>query len=415
MSNKKNLKNKYILELKKTKPLAKLFTFHTHMKNKLYIETFKMEELKIIAKKHGIKMGSNKRILIERILEIFNKHIAATKIQSNVRKYFAKQFVKAIGKCTENIINESDPMTLEPLSEIPKMKIIYCKINPTQCYAFNIFSLMHTFLCNQQNKNELCLQNPYTRIEFSTEFKRNLFIAYKMYKLVVNEDEDNCYRKCSMCFELCDYMEMILNPRRRNSRGNSLTTVGTSSEEATMEFIRIVENYSNLVEFRARSTMQQRVNNLFVEINNLGNYTSADWFFAIAVNEQKLKDFAIVMNIILTESITTELLISVLPLTHTSFEDTIFNGLNEFVTMDIFYDNMLRLCEELVMTSLLNETRKLGAMFILGALTFVSNEAKEQMRWLYDHYTNVIVNVNERYFNEQLRQQQNIIEMDIEF
>ena len=143
------------------------------------------------------------------------------------------------------------------------------------------------------------------------------------------------------------------------------------------------ERINRLREIR-NMTIDQRVNNLFIEIDHLGNYTQASWFNLLERNEyiifyRNLYEIWYYRNMF-----TRDVRYGICP-----FLSPFYNVGN---IRNIIYNmntaDLKQLClisfENLVYTGVDDDHRKLGTMHALSALTLVSLGARVSLPWLYD-------------------------------
>jgi hypothetical protein len=178
-----------------------------------------------------------------------------------------------------------------------------------------------------------------------------------------------------------------LNDFRANRDGNN--------ENAFADYIPIVinnyelshdqyERINRLREIR-NMTLDQRVNNLFVEIDHLGNYTQASWFNLLERNDY-ISFYRNLYEIwYYRTAFTREVRYNICP-----FLSPFYNvgNIRNLYNNTISTRDLKQLClicfENLVYTGLDDEHRKLGTMHALSALTLVSLGARVSLPWLYD-------------------------------
>ena len=130
--------------------------------------------------------------------------------------------------------------------------------------------------------------------------------------------------------------------------------------------------------------MDERVQSLFMEIDQLGNYTNISWFNSLDHLKYARLYRAIfdIWNFHAQISLTVKN--TICPF-HGPFEG-IFN--TSIRHIDLTVAELKTICvivfENLVYSSICIEHRKLGALHALTALTVVSRPAREAMPWLYE-------------------------------
>ena len=83
------------------------------------LDKYSLKNLKIISKKHKLKTSLRKDFLVKNIITFFIREINVIKIQSAIRRWFVTEWIKSHGPTQRNCVNETDFLTIEPLSEIP--------------------------------------------------------------------------------------------------------------------------------------------------------------------------------------------------------------------------------------------------------------------------------------------------------
>ena len=142
--------------------------------------SYKLTELKEIAKYNKIKGAKTKPEYMAKIHDFFTKTLNAVKIQKVCRGFFVRLFFNVKGGM-ENIsrcVNENDFYTLEPLNDIHFTKFFIIKETNNESntfyYGFNILSLITMY-----RKNESIL-NPYNRQSLPIETIQNIFTHYQL-------------------------------------------------------------------------------------------------------------------------------------------------------------------------------------------------------------------------------------------
>jgi hypothetical protein len=143
------------------------------------------------------------------------------------------------------------------------------------------------------------------------------------------------------------------------------------------------ERINRLREIR-NMTIDQRVNNLFIEIDHLGNYTQASWFNLLERNGyisfyRNLYDIWYYRN-----TFTRDVRYGICPFLSPFYNmGNIRNIIYNMNTADLKHLCLITF-ENLVYTGVDDDHRKLGTMHALSALTLVSLGARVSLPWLYD-------------------------------
>jgi hypothetical protein len=309
---------------------------------KIDLTTLKLPDLKKYAKDMNIKVSGNKSEIKARIENQILLITSAIKIQKIFRRHLVSKWMELKGT-RENCVNDTDFYTLEPLNEIPYLYFIkYVDVSHNVNYGFDIKSL-----CTLATKNKK-FENPYNRENLKTTF------GTKMVKVV---------KLTNILFPGNDLMMDIANVYE------SSTTVATES------FSTFFQNLDQL-------TLNQRITNLFIHIDNLGNYTNSEWLTQL--NEDRRYYLVVKINQ-LWNKISNTLRRQICP--HISpFSAGFFGQLPAVINTEM----IVKMAEVLVYSGIDNEHKQLGAMYFLSGLTLVSVNARNQMPWLYENYFTIV-------------------------
>ena len=382
-----------IIITKTNKPVKEILTYKDFYKNKTDLKKYKIPELKAIAKHYTLYVTGTKPILISRIETYFNQIVNSIKIQRMCRGFFVRLSLKLRGiafKNIKNCVNETEFYTLEPLTEIPKELFFSYTDSTNFTYGFNVNSLITLY------KKKGKIINPYNRERLSNEVTQTIFSLYRLIIIIfprVLEDDNNSKNN--------NNIQQNNNNRPRSLSEGDLsnnhivnTIIHTSNivrvsyavnSETTeniliprLETIRI-----NLEEIRTKP-INQRIIEVFMEIDLLGNYTESSWFLNLEKREY-YKYYGALYDIWgYRAGIPYDVKKKICPL-----GDPFLNVLNNRVTYDNICINRLReacvtIIENMVHTGIDTEFRKIGALHVLTALTVVSLPARNSMIWLYE-------------------------------
>ena len=170
----------------------------------------------------------------------------------------------------------------------------------------------------------------------------------------------------------------LRTPRNRNTSydnsGNHINNERSIFERITTPEIRALEV------IRAQP-IETRILELFMEIDQLGNYTQSDWFSGL-LSHQYISLYRLLNNIWrrLPLDIRSKICIIGDPFSN------IFQrvSLTYELTFERIQESCLRICENMVFTGIDIEYRKIGALHVLSALTVVSINARRAIPWLYE-------------------------------
>ena len=311
----------------------------------------KIPELKEIATRLGVRKSGKKEELKTRIRDILKQHDKAEIVQRVFRGHIVRLWIRLKrGPNTDLksvVVNDSDFYTLEPVTE---MKFIYYlhytednkdnkeKRERNISYIFNINSLINLMMKTGK------MDNPYTREDLTQTLSPRLMrIIDLTYILFPNNDLSR--DSLTQATQITHVTALPLNPNT---------------------------NYATLAI------------ELFMKIDLLGNYTNIQWFNRLS---------------------NTQLCIFILRMFHfwnkidRNLRTQICPGRGPFSTGNLgaigvddartLAENralVIRIGETMVCDGLTDEHKVLGAMYFLTVLTVVSNEARQQIPWLYDNY-----------------------------
>ena len=327
-------------------------TITTGKKNKISSDNFKIldyknyksllehnynvSQLKIIAKKHSQKVSGNKPQLVNRLYNYLKYSYFATIIQKTWRRQIQKIFNESRGPALINrkCVNETDFLSLDNIDKIDHLQFFSFKDNDGFIYGFNALSFYNLI-------KKKPYKNPYNRNEITEDiiakFKKYLkyskLLKYPI-KLKINNDVSN----------ITIEQKISLNAQRIFQKIDEFGHITNASWFLDLErpmLIKLIREFIDIWEYRASLTQNTKKyicpphGNPFIGIN---------------------------LNSIIHNSNIYTLKLTILNI----FSNILFN------------------CRD-------NNSCSLGAFYILGALTIVSNSASESMPWLFEsfnHYTN---------------------------
>lgn len=285
-------------------------------------------QLKKILSNFRLKISGNKSVLVERIENYLKCNYYIKKIQKNFRGYLVRHFLKlrnpyGIMVDISQCSNENDFSSLEYFNEIPKIQHYVYIDNKNFQYAFKISSLID-YLCIKKKST-----NPYNRIDFSDVLKNKI--------------------------------------KEMNKINNIISILPKEVEE----------NY----ELTKEQEISIETTELFQIIDFLGNYSDVHWFLNLSGNRtyRFLRELEDIWNY--RAQLSHEMKCQIYPPNGKPFYD-----LNLTFNMNTFEIKKytLKIIRRLITSANDNDSQSLGALFILSALTLVSNSAAQSMPWLYE-------------------------------
>ena len=299
--------------------------------------SYNLSQLKIISKHYKLKVGGTKPVLLARVSTLLWLSTYATKLQRVFRGALERKYIKLHGPAVQNrslCTNDSDFVTLDNLSELPFDQFYSYKDKDGFIYGFD-FASIYSLLSQKQpvlsNKRTTAILNPYNRNEIPLEVFSDLEWLFRLSNIL----------KIQLIFEHVD--DVVL-----------------STEQI----------------------LDLRVLKLFQTIDGLGNYSDLGWFVSLS----KPKLIRLVREITdiwhYRAQLTSDIKRKICP----PYGDPFRNSSAQL----FFEDNInivrkltLDILEKFVNTGVDTDSRCLGAYYILGALTIVSEEAAAALPWLY--------------------------------
>tara|TARA_Y100000591_G_scaffold149662_1_gene128569 strand:- start:119 stop:1303 length:1185 start_codon:yes stop_codon:yes gene_type:complete len=294
----------------------------------LLINDYNIKNLKEILKSYNKKISGNKDELLVRTYNYLYLSYNCIFIQKIFRKCLIKNYNSLHGPGLKNrdlCINNIDFCTMEKISDIPYNQFISYIDRRNNIYGFNILSIYNIYL---QNKK---LENPFTK-DILDEKILTQILTYIRYSKLLKLDTNINFQQ--------------LKPIERSDRIN----------------LRIIS--------------------IFHEINLLGNYSNSIWFNNLSKNS---------LILFLNELIDIwNYRANLLPTTKCEICPPNGNPFKNYIIPNMYtlsYNEIKKRCvnilDILVNTGINQESRGLGAYYILACLTLVNNDAAEAMPWLY--------------------------------
>ena len=354
--------------------------YNTHKNNTVEdFKKYKLPQLKDACKKYNLKVTGNKSVLIERIQNCFSKTKSITIIQSLIRMHQARIYVYQRGPALKDrqiCCNTTDFVTLEPLNEISLPYFFSYRDDQQFVYGFNICSLITLVKSGSQK-----FINPYNRKPFNRQLIDTLIKVYNNnFFINIKFKDDNTF------FER--------NPRNYTRRilYNIRNTIPVSSVDNynprvdNRRFIASRENQDrlNFLTFtRQNNDISIRVERLFMEIDQLGNYTSSSWFNNLS-HMQYIRLYRCIWDVWnYRGQLNSYMKRQICPF-YDPFEGIFPRRLHTNISLEQIKKGCLIVFENLVYSSYDIELRKIGALHCLSALTLVSSNARLALPYLFE-------------------------------
>lgn len=279
-----------------------------------------VSELKEICRVNKIKISGNKPDLINRITTHFTQKSAVIKIQRAYRKHLINRFNNAKGEhYRKKCINETDFYSFDDIITIPYEQFFACDDIGGHVYGWDISSLWN-LICRAQTLPN----NPYTCLPF----------------------HEKLYTNIRQFMHLSGILKLNTN-----------------------YLIDVDSSYIN--------TFESKLLSVFQHINSLGNYSNHSWI--LELNEFQLRKFLSELHDIWTYRAGIANEVKQLICHHNPF---VISSIGN-ASLSTVRENVLNTIVNFVYKGINDEYKKLGAMYVLTALTIVSHNAATALPWLY--------------------------------
>ena len=356
----------------KEKPKVLELSYENYIENNKNLSVYKLPELKSIAKQHNLYVTGNKPVLLDRIRRYFLAIENAIVIQKYFRGHMIRYSFRIRGPCFKNIaqcVNDSDGYTLEPLNEIPFERFITITDKQNFVYGFDVVSLATVY--KKTNK----IINPYTRERVDYQVLHQIMSLFKIVNIVfpdcVTDDERkqtqmNTIIPVNTCTPRSPRNRVV----QRTSVTNNIYTQGQTLLMRKMQELRELP-------------LSRRIEDLFIEIDLLGNYTSSRWF-SILTKLQCFEFHRVLLYIWNRGDLPNETKRQICQL-HDPFLNNLLPRENYInLTLEQAQETCINVMEQIIHGGVDDEYRKIGTMHVLSALTIVSVPARTNYIWLYE-------------------------------
>ena len=361
--------------------------YENYINKAVVFKSYKIPELKDAAKKMGLHISGTKQILIDRIEETFIKSKYVRIIQRVFRGYIVRQSFKLRGpglKDRTKCVNDTDFITMEPLIEI-EVENFYSYIDSKKfIYGFNILSLIQMNEKRSHNENII---NPYNREKMDNEIISNIITLFKLTSIIYPEFKDANMKHNPRSNTRNNYARTRTRYYSRNSNNNAPNNTHNSNyinqSNQLLPITEYVETLNEILEMRT-TPLNNRIQNLFIKIDQLGNYTQSSWFTNLTLRQCIVlyREFYDLWNF--RGQITRELKLQICPYFGV-FEGVFSRNIhaNE-LTLEQIQTACVTVFENVVFAGINEEHKKIGAFHALSALTLVSTDARNALPWLYE-------------------------------
>lgn len=292
---------------------------------------YNVSQLKRMLSHYKLKKGGNKEILVERLYKFLKYSNFVVKIQKVIRGFFIRKYIEAHGegfKHRDKCVNQCDFVTLEDIKEIPYNQYFSYRDEDECIYGFDICSLYNHIMRGKQVSVNPYNRKPIPRPVILTirKFLRLSHINKIKVKIIVEDESENL------------------------------------SEQKKFELDSL---------------------SLFQTINELGHYSDSKWFTTLS--RVQMIRFIRELHEIWTfrANLSVEVKRSIVPplgnpFTNINLNTIQTNPLNKIRT------STLEIIKTLVKNGINNDSKGLGAYYVLASLTLVNIDAAAAMPWLFE-------------------------------
>ena len=297
---------------------------------------YNVNQLKVIAKHYKLKISGNKTQLVLRIFSYLYFSMYIIKIQKVFRSLLVKKYMFLHGPASMNrkiCTNANDFVTMEPLDEIKFHQFLSYKDTDGFVYGFDIVSLHNLIL---KSKDMHPVRNPYNRNMIPNYVTKSIKIILRLSRIL----------KINISLYYEDDIQNI--------------------------------PVEKVIELRALS--------LFQNIDALGNYSNSEWF--LSLNRSQLVRFVRELCDIWNyrAQLANEIKRNICPPYGDPFRNLSIQYVHTEPSMINVKKVILEVLEKFVNTGINNDSKALGAYYILGALTLVNSEAAISLPWLFHSF-----------------------------
>jgi hypothetical protein len=305
-----------------SKPIVQTYSDYNYVRDNSYT----IPELKEIGKRFSLKFKQKKKKdMSNELYNFLRNNYCAKKIQKIWNKYFICMFNASQGPARikrELCNNVEDFLTTETVKEIDYYFFISYKDTDGFIYGFNLISI-HNLIIKRDTKN------PYTRNAFSVEL-----------------------------------IELVQN---------------------RINYNKILNKVHHEIQDQFKPCINSKIISAFQKIDQLDNYTQAEWL--LDLSHANLRRFILELYDIwdYRAQLSRETKVMICPPNGMPFRDVPMHIIQTQynINISLLKQFSLIIINNFINSSPLRDNQKLGAIYILSALTLVNPSAAESMPWLY--------------------------------
>jgi hypothetical protein len=310
-------------------------TFNNY--RELLNSNYNLQQLKGFAKFYKLKISGNKKELFSRIFTFLKLSFYIIKIQKMFRGMLLRKYIYYFGPALKNrklCTNSTDFITMEEINEIPSHQFFSYQDTDGFIYGFDIASLYH--LIFKSNKSMKEIKNPYNRKLIPDSVIKNVRIILKMTRIF--------------------------------------------KTKINLEMEDVSTNLSN------EKVLELRTLNLFQTIDSLGNYSDPKWFLSLNRIQllKMIRELADIWNYRAQLSI--DIKRNICPPHGNPFYNMNMHYIQTESDLNNVKKSVLEILERFVNSGVDNDSKTLGAYYVLGSLTLVNHLAATSLPWLFQSF-----------------------------
>jgi hypothetical protein len=277
------------------------------------IAKLRHKDLKTLSKSYKLPVSGSKKVLIERIESFLVIKKSAIIIQKSVRAFFVRQLYKIVLRShmkEKHCVNETDFYTLEPLKDISFYSLfVYCDEFEFS-YGFNIESLIQLYLKTGK------VENPYNRSKISINVMFDIFTMYSIMRIICKNDSHTVilipnnftFRVMSTNGEYSRENDIVVESGFQQTieniiimspsnidysdyeNDNVIMQLLTLQQRTTTNLLVMKETLRNIrvsIDIIRQNSVNNRIHEIFMEIDQLGHYTNSEWLFSLNIMDLK--------------------------------------------------------------------------------------------------------------------------------
>jgi hypothetical protein len=302
----------------------------------IFHNKYNIKQLKTFSKKFYLKISGNRDELLFRLYVFLYLSSYTVKIQKRFRIYLQEKYNKLKGPALlkrDLCTNNTDFLTMEDIKDLNYSQFFSFTDVDGFVYGFNIISIHNLII-----KSDKIIKNPYNRNVIDQPVIQNIDNLIKLSKLLKINIEIN---------------------------------------------IRDINN-----EISLQKSIELKTLDIFQNIDALGNYSDPKWFLSLS----RIHIFKFVSELCdiwdYRAQLSIEIKRNICPPHGDPFRNFHINFYKEKRLINIQY-NVLKILDRFVNSGIDNDSKSLGAYYVLGALTLVSPSAASSLPWLYQSVNHI--------------------------